>query len=32
LPSESFKAEDSGRLKILARRNPLAELSLKNIT
>jgi hypothetical protein len=31
-PSGSFKAEDSGRLKILMRRNPLAELSLKDIT
>jgi hypothetical protein len=27
-----FKAQDSGRLKILMPRNPLAELSLKNIT
>ena len=31
-PSGSFKAEDSGRLKILMGRNPLAALSLKNIT
>ena len=31
-PSGSFKAQDSGRLKIIMPRNPLAELSLKNIT